>query len=44
MQYLGEAGISSYCKEAIIKLIHSGDKIKVELAPGGGHAIRLIKQ
>lgn len=28
MQYLGEAGISSYCKEAIIKLIHSGDKIK----------------
>jgi len=28
IQYLGEAGVSLFCKQAVIKLIHSGDEIK----------------
>ncbi len=28
IQYLGEAGISKYCKEAVIRLIQSGDTIE----------------
>lgn len=28
IQYLGKAGISLFCKEAVMKLLHSGDEIK----------------